>query len=519
MRKLMLLVAGITLLGLLTACGGAAPAPTATPVPTEVPAAAPTEAPTMAPTEAPTTAPTEAPTAAPTEAPTMAPTEAPTMAPTEMMTATAAMTATGTMTAAAQLRTPQEAALAAAGGQQIGGSVTVLAVWGGSEQDSFMAMLQPFEEATGVNVQYTGTRDLNAVLTTRVQGGNPPDLAGLPGPGQMAQYAAAGNLVDLSTVLDMTRYQSQYAKTWIDLGTASNELVGIFMKASVKGLIWYDPKVWQANNYQIPQTWDDMMSLSTQIKDAGNTPWCVALESGSASGWPGTDWLEDIVLRQSGEKVYDDWWQGNIAWTSPEIKQAWETWGQIVATQGMVYGGANTMLTTNFGDVGNPLFTSPPGCYMVHQASFITDFFVTNNPGVQPVTDFDFFGFPNFQADQPVSTEMAGDLFGMFNDTPQARALIKYLTTPEAQAIWVKRGGAISPNNVVPLSDYPDELSRKAAERLVSAQIAVFDASDQMPEAMNAAFWKAILDYVQDPSSLDSILQNLDSVQKDAYSK
>jgi alpha-glucoside transport system substrate-binding protein len=479
MNKLRLLAIGVTLMALLAACG-----PTATP----------------APTTAPTTAPTVAPTAVPTTAPTMAPTAVPT-------------------TAQAQLRTPQEAALEAAGGQKIGGSVSVLAVWGGSEQESFMAMIQPFEEATGVKVDYTGTRDLNAVLTTRVQGGNPPDLAGLPGPGQMAQYAQQGKLVDLSTVLDMTTYQNEYAKTWTDLGSVDGKLVGIFIKASVKGLIWYDPKVWTADNYQIPKTWDEMMTLSQNIADSGKTPWCVALNSDAASGWPGTDWLEDIVLRQSGKDIYDQWWQGKIAWTSPEIKQAWETWGKIVADPKMVYGGANTMLTTNFGDVGNPLFTDPPGCYMVHQASFITDFFVQNNPDVKPVEDFDFFGFPSFKSGAPVSTEMAGDLFGMFNDTPQAEALIRYLVTPEAQVIWVSRGGAISPNKDVPLGMYPDELSKKAAERLTSAEIAVFDASDLMPEAMNSAFWQAILNYVQKPSDLDSILQNLDSVQKDAYSQ
>jgi alpha-glucoside transport system substrate-binding protein len=291
------------------------------------------------------------------------------------------------------------------------------------------------------------------------------------------------------------------------------------MKASVKGLIWYDPKVWDANGYQFPTTWDDMMTLSQNIVDAGNTPWCVAVESGAASGWPGTDWLEDIVLRQSGKDVYDQWWQGQIKWTSPEIKQAWETWGKIVADPSMVYGGANTMLTANFGNVGDPLFTDPPGCYMVHQASFITDFFTTNTPGLQPVQDFDFFGFPEFQANAPVSTEMAGDLFGMFNATPEATALLKYLVTPEAQAIWVKRGGAISPNKDVPLDLYPDALSKKAAERLTGAEVAVFDASDLMPEAMNAAFWQAILNYIQNPSDLDSILQNLDSVQADAYSQ
>jgi alpha-glucoside transport system substrate-binding protein len=486
MTKFRVLAVGSILLVLLAACAGT-------------------------PTAAPTTAPAQ-PTTAPTEAATMAPTEAPTAEPT-------AAEATATSAPSGGLRTPEEAAKEAAGGQQLSGTVSILATWGGSEQASFMAMLDPFLTVTGISVDYTGTRDLNAVLTTRVQGGNPPDLAGLSGPGQLAQFAASGDLVDLSTVLDMSTFQSQYAQTWQDLGSANGILAGIFMKASVKGLIWYDPKVWDANGYQFPATWDDMMTLSQNIVDAGNTPWCVAVESGAASGWPGTDWLEDIVLRQSGKDIYDQWWQGQIKWTSSEIKQAWETWGQIVADPNMVYGGANTMLTANFGNVGDPLFTDPPGCYMVHQASFITDFFTTNTPGLQPVTDFDFFGFPEFQANAPVSTEMAGDLFGMFNATPEATALLKYLVSPEAQAIWVKRGGAISPNKDVPVDLYPDALSKKAAERLTSAEVAVFDASDLMPEAMNAAFWQAILNYIQNPSDLDSILQNLDSVQADAYSQ
>ena len=415
------------------------------------------------------------------------------------------------------LRTPEEAALAAAGGQKIGGTVNVLGVWGGSELASFMAMLAPFEAATGIDVQYTGTRDVNAVLTTRLQGGNPPDVAGLPGPAQMAQYAQQGYLVDLGNVLDMNTYNSQYASTWSDLGTVNGQLVGLFMRVSVKGLIWYDPKVWDANGYTAPATWDDMMTLSQQIMSTGATPWCVALESGAATGWPGTDWLEDIVLRQAGVQTYNDWWAGKVKWTSPEIKQAWETWGQIVATDGMVYGGANSMLTTNFGNVGDGLFTSPPNCYMVHQASFIADFFQTNTPGVKPVTDFNYFGFPPFQSGAPVNTEMAGDLFGMFNDTPQAEALVKYLITPEAQAIWVQRGSAISPNKEVPTSLYPDELSKRAAEILTSAEVAVFDASDQMPTAMQNAFLQGIVNYVQSPSDLDSILANLDSVQSSAY--
>jgi alpha-glucoside transport system substrate-binding protein len=418
------------------------------------------------------------------------------------------------------MTTPEEAALAAAGGQKIGGTVTVIGEWGGSEQDSFMSMLKPFEDATGVQVQYTGTRDVPAILTTRVTGGNPPDLADIPSPGILTNYASQGKLVDLSTVLDMSTFNSQYAKTWADLGSYNGSLYGLFMKAAVKGLIWYDPKVFQANGYQIPKTWDDLMALSQKIAASGTTPWCVAVESGSASGWPGTDWLEDIVLRQAGEQAYNQWWQGTLKWTSPEIKQAWQTWGQIVGDPKMTFGGADRMLTTNFGNVGDPLFTSPPGCDLVHQASFIADFFTQNTPGVKPITDFNWFPVPPFNSTAPLSTEMGGDAIIMFNKTPQSEALMRYLATPEAQAIWAKIGGGyLSPNKDVPLSTYPDELSRKAAGLLTSVQVAVFDASDNMPQAMQAAFYKAVLDYIQNPSDLDSILQNLDSVQQSAYHK
>jgi alpha-glucoside transport system substrate-binding protein len=181
----------------------------------------------------------------------------------------------------------------------------------------------------------------------------------------MAEFAQQGRLVDLSAVLDMGTFQQQYAQTWVDLGTVEGKLHGLFMKAAVKGLIWYNPKIWQSQNFQQPATWDELMDLSQQMAGAGDTaPWCVAVESAAASGWAGTDWIEDIVLRQAGPDVYRQWYSGQVKWTSDEIRQAWETWGEVVGNPDMVFGGANRMLTTNFGNVGDPLFTSPPGCYM-----------------------------------------------------------------------------------------------------------------------------------------------------------
>ncbi|TMB76519.1 MAG: carbohydrate ABC transporter substrate-binding protein [Chloroflexi bacterium] len=397
---------------------------------------------------------------------------------------------------------------------QIGGTVSVLATWGGSEQDSFLAMVKPFEDQTGVKVQYEGTRD-NAVLTTRIQGGNPPDLAGLPGPGLMAQLAKAGKLIDLGNVLDMNAMKSQYSDSFIKLAQVDGKQVGIFIKAALKGPIWYNPKAFSAKGYTVPKTWDDLTALSKKIADSGTTPWCIGLESGAASGWPGTDWLEDIVIRQSGPDVYDSWWQGKTKWSSPEIKKAFQTWGTIIADPKMVLGGKSAMVATAFGDSGNPMFTNPPKCYMHHQASFITDFFTKANPALKPGDDFNFFMTPDIDSKYAGAVTGAGDLFGMFKDTPQARALIKYLTTPQAQAIWVKRGGALSANKQV--TDYPDKISADSAKALTSAGVFRFDASDLMPEAMNQAFWKAVLDYVNDPSKLDSILTSLDKVQADSY--
>jgi alpha-glucoside transport system substrate-binding protein len=382
---------------------------------------------------------------------------------------------------------PQAAALAAAGGKKIGGSVSVIGSWGGEEQDSFMAMVKPFEDATGVTVNYTGTRDLAAELTTRVQGGNPPDLAGLPGPGTMAQFARQGKLVDLDNVLDMSAMKDQYPQSWLQLGQVDGKQIGIFIKASLKGPIWFDPKTFnQVSGGTMPKTWDELMSLSNKIAQTGTTPWCMGFESGASSGWPGADWLQDIMLRQYGPDVYDQWYQGTLPWTSNQVEST-------------------------------PMFANPPKCYMVHEGDFITGFITTNNPGLKPGTDFNYFMFPDINNQYTGSAQVAGDLFGMFKDTPQARALMKYLTTPEAQSIWVKRGGALSPNKKVTLDVYPDQIAKEEAQVITSAKIVRFSADDLMPTAMENEFWKAILDYLQNPSNLDSILANLDKVRLQTY--
>jgi len=402
-------------------------------------------------------------------------------------------------------------------GEQLGGTISILAVYADAEQESFMAMIQPWADEHGVEIQYSSTRDINAQLTTQIAGGNPPDIAGLPGPGPMAQFARDGDLVPLTDVIDMDTYSSQYDSGWINAGTVDDQLVGIFTKVSVKGLIFYNPQAFEAAGYTVPEDFDGVTALVDQIAADGTPPWGIGLESGAASGWPGTDWIEDFVVRQSGPDVYDQWVAGELPWTSPEITAAFEAFGAWASDPEFVAGGPQAVINTNFGNGGDCLFSDPAECYLHHQASFITGFFEDNFPDVAVAGEtYDFFPMPGIEF-EGVTT--GGDLFGMFNDTPQARSLIQYLTTPEAQQIWVERGGAISPNSEVPVDAYPDETSQRFAEILQNAETTRFDASDLMPSAMNEAFFGAVLDYVQNPENLDSILADLDTVQADAYSQ
>jgi alpha-glucoside transport system substrate-binding protein len=390
-----------------------------------------------------------------------------------------------------------------------GKSVSVIGTWGGDEEKAFKAMVQPWEAETGNTVKYTGTRDLNAVLTTGVASGVLPDLAGLPGPGQMAEFAKGGSLKPLDDVLDKATYTSETAPALVKLGTVDGKLSGVFIKAAVKGLIWYSPKLHDYSS-GAPASWDDLKTQAKANQGAAKAIWCVGLESGAASGWPGTDWIEDIVLRQAGPDKYDQWWQGKLKWSSPEIKSAFQTFGDVIKDAA---GGSSTVLTTAFQEGGDGLFASSPACEFHHQASFITG--LGKFKDAKAGTDYNFFPFPDIDPQYTGAVEGAGDLFGMFHDTAEAKSLMKYLVTAKAQDIWVKLGGALSANKNA--TSYPDDIAKRSAALLSDAKIFAFDASDLMPTAMNAAFWTAILDYTKDPSKLDSILQSLDKVQTDAY--
>jgi len=407
--------------------------------------------------------------------------------------------------------------LAAPSFGQIGGSVSIVAVWSGgndpkSEQYAFMQVLKPFTDATGITINYTATRDINAVLSNTA---NLPDIAGIPGPGKMLELAQAGTLKPLDDLFDSQAYIQDTP------GASALQVDGKqyaeFFKGSIKGLIWYDPKNYTGGD---PTSWDDVKAkaASTATTLGGNAKqWCIGVKSDPGSeGWPGTDWIEDILIRQSGPDVYDAWVKGTQKWTSPEVKAAWVEFGKVVND---AYGGATNVASTDFRKSGDGLFSSPPQCVFHHQASFITSFFSTDNPSLKPETDYNFFLMPDINSQFAGAVTGGGDLIGMFHDTPQAKALMQYLITPQAQAIWPKipNSGALSGSKSVSTDIYPDNLTKKAAQDLANAKIFRFDGSDAMPAAMSDAFLKGVLDFIQDQTKLDSILQNLDQVQSSAY--
>jgi len=396
-------------------------------------------------------------------------------------------------------------------------SVTVMGVWTGAEADTFLKMVAPFEEETGIKVEFTGTRDLPAILNTRVQAGNPPDVSAMPNPGQMAEFAKQGRLIPLANFMDREDLLENYSNAWLDLGSYGGKLYSIFISADLKSLVWYNPKAFAAAGYEVPSTWNELMQLSDQMIADGNAPWAIGLESGAASGWPGTDWIEDIILRIAPPETYDAWVNHEIAWTDEKVMEAFEIFGKIARSNEYVYGGPNAFLTIPFGDSPDALFTDPPNAYMHRQATFIKGFILEHFPDLVPGEDFDFFPFPAIKEEFGIPALGAADMLAMFNDTPEARAFMEYVASAPAQEIWVGELGKLAPNQKVDPMVYPDDITRKAADFLGEASIFRFDGSDLMPAAVGSgSFWTGILDYVSG-ESLRGVLMQIEASALDAY--
>ncbi|MPZ99684.1 MAG: extracellular solute-binding protein [Dehalococcoidia bacterium] len=396
-----------------------------------------------------------------------------------------------------------------AGGGEIG-TADVVGIWG-EEVPNFEAMVAPWEDDTGGTMEFVGTRELAALLTTRVEGGNPPDIALPAEVGLFQQFAREGLLVPLSECGVDEEAMGNYPEGFVDLGTVDGELYGYFMKADSKGTIWYNPRLFDEQGWEpltADSSFDDLVSLSEEIAGAGFTPWSMGVEAAGDSGWPGTDWIQQILLNESGPEVYDGIVDGSVPFTDPAMRSAWESFGQIALTEGWtVQGGGQGINATNFINSTYPPFESEPQAAMVYLGGFAAGFIQEQFPDLVAGEDYDFFPFPGGAITGSANIAYA------FNSEETTCSLLMYLATAEAQQVWVDRGGFVSVHQGVSLDAYPDEVSRRQAAQLTEAEVFRFDLDDGIGGDVQQAYFSAVTEYLQDPSQLDALLEQIEAAR------
>jgi alpha-glucoside transport system substrate-binding protein len=456
---------------ILAACGGGATA-------TEAPVAAqPTEEPVM------------------TEEPAM--TEEPTMTEEPMPEVGFAYPAGGALEAAIK-------------GEYTGTTITVDGAFEGNDADGvkFSESMKAFEEATGITVNYIGNKEFEGSIAIRVDAGDAPDIVDFPQPGLFAGFVRSGDIKPVEFISDEWLSQ-QYNAGWREFNTVDGVEAGVMHRYSGKSLVWYPKQAWDAAGYQVPETWDDLVALTQQIADDGDTAWCIGIESGAATGWVATDWTEDMMLRTTSLENYDAWVAGDLAFDSPEVKNAIETWSEIWFNDAFVNGGRTSIVSTFFGDAPTPMFGDPPQCWLHRQANFITSFFPEGSTyGV----DYHFFYLPPVDEAYGKPFLVAGDLIAMFNDRPEVRALMEYFTTPQSASGWLEGGGAISAHQTATQDMYGSDLDYGVSQLVAGATSFRFDGSDLMPGEVGAgSFWEHISSYVAGSEDLDTAMQAIDA--------
>jgi alpha-glucoside transport system substrate-binding protein len=360
-------------------------------------------------------------------------------------------------------------------------------------------------------VEFEQVDDVAQQIQIRAEGGT-LDVVLTPQPGAVQEQAANGNAVSIEDLgFDIGELQETFGEYFLSLGEFEGEHYGIPTNINLKSMVWYAKDDFDAAGYEVPETWDDLIALSDRMVADGNTPWCVGFEAGGDTGWPATDWMEDIMLGSAGTETYTQWINHEIPFTDPAVVHAGELFGEAMFTEGYVLGGAQNTPATAFADAPAPLFEDPPGCFMHRQASFITAFFEGAESGV----DYDWFPFPG-ENQQP--TLFAGELATVFSNRPEVVEFLEAFMGEEVQCAMGSEPGSsrISPNVNVGPDCYSDPLLADASEVLTAALAGEgapgFDASDQMPPQVGSgSFWTEMMGYMEDgPNSLQEHLDNIE---------
>jgi len=380
-----------------------------------------------------------------------------------------------------------------------GQTVTITGPWLQPEDGYFRSVVAYFAEATGAEVIYTGSDSFEQQIVIDAEAGAAPNIAVFPQPGLAADMAARGLLHPLPEGFgDWVAENYGAGESWVNLGTfpdqsGTDQLFGFFYNVNVKSLVWYNPENFEDAGYEVPTTMEELKALTEQIVADGETPWCIGLGSGAATGWPATDWVEDLMLRTQPADVYDAWTTNAMPFNDPRVVAAIEEFGWFIE-DGKVAGGTGAVATTDFRDSPRGLFASPPQCYMHRQASFVPAFFPED---VEFGVDADFFYFPAYAEKDLGSPVLGGGTLMAITDPSDAtNALMEFLKLPVAHEVFGAQSGFLTPLKSVNPETYLNDALRGQADILVNATTFRFDGSDLMPGGVGAGtFWTGMVDY------------------------
>lgn len=402
-----------------------------------------------------------------------------------------------------------------AGGSTDGDKKTVEIMFGlgGDSTQGFKDSLEPWAKRHGIKIKYTQTSSFDTLIRSRAAGNNLPDIAMFPQPGLLKDIQKTGKLQPLGDVLNVPKLKSSLVPGLLDAATVDGTVYGSPVGMSIKSLLWYDKAAWSKAGYQQPKTIDDLLALSDTIRESGKTPWCIGLESGSATGWPGTDWIEELVLKLDGPTVYKQWINHEVKFTDPRIRKAFEVYSKIALTKGNVLGGPKSIVSTAFGTAANPLFQHPSGCYLHKQGNFMTQ------PGFFPDdvrknvdSTVGVFPFPRDEYDTLVG---GGDIAAMFTKgDSNVTKVLKYITEdPTFGAAWAgpQDRGFLSPHRDFDLSAYGNETTRNIAKIAYDSSGIQFDGSDSMPgQVGTGSFWKGMTALTSGQQDIPTTLKQID---------
>ncbi|TIT47701.1 MAG: carbohydrate ABC transporter substrate-binding protein, partial [Mesorhizobium sp.] len=363
-----------------------------------------------------------------------------------------------------------------------GETLSIFGPWRGEDETLVRSVLDYFSEATGAEVKYSSSENYEQQIVIDTQAGSPPNIAVLPQPGLIQDLASKGVLTPLGDdVAAWVKENYAAGDSWAKLGTYNGKdgkpgFYAFPYKIDVKGLVWYSPDNFEEAGYKVPKTQEELAELEKKIIADGGKPWCIGLGSGGATGWPATDWVEDIMLRTQPPEVYDKWVKNEIPFTDPAVVNAIDIFGKIATDDKMVDGGAKAVAATDFRDSPKGLFTVPPKCYMHHQASFIPSFFPE---GVKLGQDADFFPYPS-KPELGTPLEVAGTLVMITKDSKASREFIKFLQMPLAHELWMAQKSFVTPFKGANKDAYGSDALKKQGEILVGATTVRFDGSDLM---------------------------------------